>query len=89
MATGAECEPARTLTLILTLPEPGAECDLARTLTLILTLPEPGAACDLSSLASVRAFAASQEGKPLDTLVLNAGLSLNVGDKEEQFTQEG
>ena len=48
-----------------------------------------GAECDLSSLASVRAFAASQEGKPLDTLVLNAGLSLNVGDKEEQFTQDG
>ena len=46
-----------------------------------------GAACDLASLASVRAFAASQAGKPLDTLVLNAGISLNVGDKEEQFTQ--
>ena len=30
-----------------------------------------------------------QEGKPLDPLVLNAGLSLNVGDKEEQFTQDG
>ena len=26
---------------------------------------------------------------PLDTLVLNAGLSLNVGDSEEQFTAEG
>ena len=62
MATGAECDPARTLTLILTLPEPGAVCDPARTLTLILTLPEPGAACDLASLASVRAFAASQAG---------------------------
>jgi len=48
-----------------------------------------GAACDLASLVSVRAFAASQAGKPLDTLVLNAGISLNVGDKEEQFTQEG
>ena len=48
-----------------------------------------GAACDLSSLASVRAFAASQQGAPLDTLVLNAGLSLNVGDPEEQFTAEG
>ena len=48
-----------------------------------------GAACDLASLASVRAFAAAQAGKPLDTLVLNAGISLNVGDKEEQFTQAG
>ena len=48
-----------------------------------------GAACDLSSLASVRAFAASQQGAPLDTLVLNAGLSLNVGDSEEQFTADG
>ena len=45
--------------------------------------------CDLASLTSVRAFAAAQAGKPLDSLVFNAGLSLNVGDAEEQFTQEG
>lgn len=31
-----------------------------------------GAECDLSSLASVRAFAASLQGQPLDSLVLNA-----------------
>ena len=37
----------------------------------------------------MRAFAAAQKGKPLDTLVLNAGLSLNVGDSTEQFTAEG
>mmetsp|Transcript_31706 Transcript_31706/g.101394 ORF Transcript_31706/g.101394 Transcript_31706/m.101394 type:complete len:287 (+) Transcript_31706:562-1422(+) len=48
-----------------------------------------GAACDLSSLSSVRAFAASRKGEPLDTLVLNAGLSLNVGDPSEQFTADG
>mmetsp|Transcript_6857 Transcript_6857/g.22639 ORF Transcript_6857/g.22639 Transcript_6857/m.22639 type:complete len:410 (+) Transcript_6857:54-1283(+) len=48
-----------------------------------------GAACDLSSLSSVRAFAASRKGEPLDTLVLNAGLSLNVGDPAEQFTADG
>jgi len=48
-----------------------------------------GAECDLTSLASIRAFAATQKGQQLDTLVLNAGLSLNVADKEEQFTKEG
>lgn len=48
-----------------------------------------GMECDLSSLASVRAFAKAVESKPLDTLVLNAGLSLNVGDKEERRTKEG
>ena len=37
----------------------------------------------------MRAFAAARKGKPLDTLVLNAGLSLNVGDSTEQFTAEG
>jgi len=48
-----------------------------------------GAECDLSSLASVRSFVASRQGAQIDTLVLNAGLSLNVGDKEEQFTADG
>eukprot|EP00316_Scyphosphaera_apsteinii_P012273 CAMPEP_0119324634 /NCGR_PEP_ID=MMETSP1333-20130426/63785_1 /TAXON_ID=418940 /ORGANISM="Scyphosphaera apsteinii, Strain RCC1455" /LENGTH=406 /DNA_ID=CAMNT_0007332399 /DNA_START=32 /DNA_END=1249 /DNA_ORIENTATION=+ len=48
-----------------------------------------GAECDLSSLRSVRAFAKGMEGKPLDTLVMNAGVSLNVGDKTEQRTSEG
>ena len=48
-----------------------------------------GAECDLSSLSSVRAFAAAQKGLPLDSLVLNAGLSLNVADKEERRTAEG
>jgi len=47
-----------------------------------------GAECDLSSLASVRAFAESVKGKPLDILSLNAGLSLNVGEKGEQFTAD-
>ena len=37
----------------------------------------------------MRAFAASRKGEPLDTLVLNAGLSLNVGDPSEQFTADG
>eukprot|EP00962_Isochrysis_galbana_P058516 scaffold31661_cov67-Isochrysis_galbana.AAC.1 len=33
-----------------------------------------GAECDLASLASVRAFAAGIKDRPLDSLVLNAGL---------------
>ena len=37
----------------------------------------------------MRAFAKAHAGKPLDTLVLNAGLSLNVGDKDEQITKDG
>ena len=48
-----------------------------------------GAECDLASLASVRAFADAMQGKPLDSLVLNAGLSLNVGDPEEKRTADG
>ena len=44
-----------------------------------------GAECDLTSLASIKAFAAAQK-EPIDSLVLNAGLSLNVGDDKEQFT---
>jgi len=48
-----------------------------------------GAECDLSSLKSVRSFAATAASQPLDTLVLNAGLSLNVGDKEEKRTEDG
>jgi len=47
-----------------------------------------GAECDLSSLASIRTFSAAFSG-PLDSLVLNAGLSLNVGDGKEQFTTDG
>ena len=47
-----------------------------------------GAECDLTSLASIRAFAAAQK-EPIDSLVLNAGLSLNVGDDKEQFTKDG
>ena len=47
-----------------------------------------GAECDLASLASIRAFAKAEAG-PLDALVLNAGLSLNVGDTEERFTADG
>ena len=47
-----------------------------------------GAECDLTSLASIKAFAAAQK-EPIDSLVLNAGLSLNVGDDKEQFTKEG
>ena len=48
------------------------------------------AACDLTSLESVRAFAAeAARGGPVDSLVLNAGVSLNVGDAAERFTQEG
>jgi len=39
-----------------------------------------GAVCDLASLASVRAFASGYRasGRPLDILILNAGLSLNA-----------
>ena len=48
-----------------------------------------GAECDLSSLDSVRKFAASVQGEPLDVLALNAGVSLSVGDKEEKFTADG
>jgi NAD(P)-dependent dehydrogenase (short-subunit alcohol dehydrogenase family) len=48
-----------------------------------------GAECDLSSFASVRAFAESVKGKPLDVLALNAGLSLSVGDNVEKFTADG
>jgi protochlorophyllide reductase len=48
-----------------------------------------GAECDLSSFASVRAFAESVKGEPLDVLALNAGLSLSVGEKEEKFTADG
>ena len=33
-----------------------------------------GAQCDLASLASIRSFANTMNGKPLDSLVLNAGL---------------
>ena len=47
-----------------------------------------GAECDLTSLASIKAFAAAQK-EPIDSLVLNAGLSLNVGDDKEQFTKDG
>jgi protochlorophyllide reductase len=47
-----------------------------------------GAECNLAALSSVRSFAGSFTG-PLDTLVLNAGLSLNVGDDKEQFTADG
>ena len=43
--------------------------------------------CDLSSFASVRAFAA--DAPPMDTLVLNAGLSLKTGDKEVRRTEDG
>jgi protochlorophyllide reductase len=48
-----------------------------------------GAECDLSSFASVRAFAESVKGEPLDVLALNAGLSLSVGDNVEKFTADG
>jgi NAD(P)-dependent dehydrogenase (short-subunit alcohol dehydrogenase family) len=48
-----------------------------------------GMACDLSSLASVRSFAQEQQSRPLDSLVLNAGLSMNVADKEPKRTADG
>ena len=48
-----------------------------------------GAACDLSSLSSIRSFAKSVSGEKLDTLVLNAGLSLDATDKTRKATEDG
>ena len=48
-----------------------------------------GATCNLADLASVRSFAKEMADQKVDTLVLNAGLSLNVGDKEAQRTADG
>ena len=45
--------------------------------------------CDLANLASVRAFAKAVKGKPLDSLVLNAGLALNTADKLPERTKDG
>jgi len=48
-----------------------------------------GLVCDLADMASVRAFAASlaAQNEKVDTLVLNAGLSLNATEKGSQFVQ--
>jgi len=48
-----------------------------------------GAECNLASLASIRAFAASQKGKTIDTLVLNAGLAHGQNDNTVYRTEDG
>lgn len=49
-----------------------------------------GFECDLASLDSVRAFAASMnDGRKVDTLVMNAGLAHGQGDKEPVRTKDG
>ena len=48
-----------------------------------------GMECDLADLASVRAFAKAVKGKPLDSLVLNAGLALNTKDTVPERTKDG
>ena len=47
------------------------------------------ATCDLSSLESVRAFAASIKGAPLDMLVCNAGLAPGAQETQPRRTAEG
>ncbi|KAL1528956.1 hypothetical protein AB1Y20_010278 [Prymnesium parvum] len=48
-----------------------------------------GAACDLSSLRSVREFAASLRGAPVDTLALNAGVARGTAEAEARRTSDG
>ena len=48
-----------------------------------------GAQCDLASLESVRRFAESRQGRPLDTLVLNAGISRGTQETVVQRTADG
>ncbi|KAJ8603794.1 hypothetical protein CTAYLR_000200 [Chrysophaeum taylorii] len=47
------------------------------------------AVCDLADLASVRAFAASDAARGLDTLALNAGVALNTKDTVPRRTKDG
>lgn len=48
-----------------------------------------GMECDLANLSSIRAFAKRLKGKPLDSLVLNAGLALNTKDNIPERTRDG
>ena len=48
-----------------------------------------GAECDLASLESIRRFAESCKGSPLDSLVLNAGLARGTAETDVKRTAEG
>jgi len=48
-----------------------------------------GAECDLASLESIRRFAESRKGSPLDSLVLNAGLARGTAETDVKRTAEG